>query len=145
MEYIKNNKKARHDHNIIAEYTAGIMLVGSEVKSVRLKHISMENSYCYISNGEIFIKNVFIEQYEQSFIKHDIKRDKKLLLNKSEIKKIAKELINKSYTVIPLDMYITDSGFVKLSIAVCTSKKKYEKRESLKLKDTKRNIAKIFK
>lgn len=145
MEIIANNKKAYYDYAIIEEFNAGIVLKGNEVKTLRDKSLSINGAYCFVDNDEVFIKNLeLINTKPKVYSIHDEKRDKKLLLKKSEIKKISKELINKSTTIVPLMLYFNDRGLAKLKIAVCRSKRKYEKRESIKLKDLKKS-SNLFK
>lgn len=131
------NRKAYYEYQIIKEYTAGICLVGSEVKSIRDSNINFKDSYIYIHNNEVFIKQMFISKYKQAIhTNHEEVRDRKLLLTKKEIRSI-KELISETgITCIPLNLHLVN-GKIKVKIAIAKGKKLYNKRESIKEKDIK--------
>jgi len=139
------NRKASFEYIFLNEYVAGIELKSSEVKSLRQGNCSLGEGYCYISNNEIFLKNVFISKYtEATYTNHDEKRDRKLLLHKKEIRDIFKITRDNGITIIPLEIFLSHGKF-KLKIAVCKGKKLYDKRETLKQKDTQREIDRFYK
>lgn len=140
------NKKASFEYAFIDKYVAGIQLSGTEIKSIRDSKASINEAYCFVSNNEVFIKNMHIAVYEAgSYNNHDPKRDRKLLLNKTEIKKIEKKLKDKGLTLIPLALFINEKGLAKIEIAIGKGKKLYDKRESLKEADSKRMIGRLMK
>ena len=140
---IAKNKKAKFDYHILDTYEAGIVLKGSEVKSVRQNKVSLSDAFAQVLGGEIFLFNMHISPYEKAQDGLDAKRDRKLLLKKSEIRKIDGKLKNKGLTLIPLEVY-TKKNLVKISLAVAKGKKKYEKREKIIKKEQKREIKKYL-
>ena len=135
------NRKASYEYEFIQKYTAGIILVGTEIKSIRANKASISDAYCVIINSEVIIKNLHISEYKYaSFINHEPKRERKLLLNKQEINKIKNRVQEKGFALVPIRLFINDKGIAKLEIAVAKGKKIYDKRESIKEKDIKRNI-----
>lgn len=138
---VSNNKKARHDYFIEDTYEAGIVLTGTEIKSVRAGKVSLKESYCRIRDGEMFIYGMNISPYEQGNIFNvDPLRDRKLLLHKQEIRKINQAMTLDGLTIVPLDMYINEDGRAKLTIAVARGKKLYDKRQSIAQADAKRRM-----
>ena len=138
---IVSNKKAFFEYEIIEEFIAGIVLVGTEVKSLRKGKTSISEAFCHILNGEVFIKQMFISEY--SLIKHtnhNPTRERKLLLNKKEILKLHKGIKEKGFTIVPLSIFLSDEGFFKIKIALVRGKKSYDKRESIRLKDLNREL-----
>ena len=140
---IAKNKKAKFDYHILDVYEAGVVLKGSEVKSVREGKVSLSDSFAQVVGGEIFLFNMHISPYGKAQDSLDAKRDRKLLLNKSEIRKIEGKLKNKGLTLIPLEVYIK-KNLVKISLAVVKGKKKYEKRDKIIKKEQKREIKKYL-
>lgn len=139
------NRKARHEYNILENYTAGLVLQGSEVKSIKAGKANIGDAYCVITNGEVWMKNSHVSKYDSDkFTNHEEKRDRKLLLNKKEIRRLASDIQNPGYTIIPLKMFIV-KGKIKLEIGLCKGKKDYDKRESIKERDTKRELDRIKK
>lgn len=135
------NKKASFEFILIEELIAGIVLVGSEVKSIRNGAASFTGSYCYIKDNEIFLKNLHISEYiNSSYNQHDPKRERKLLLTKKEIKKLKEKTQEKGLTIVPVKIFINERGLIKVIIALAKGKKLFDKRESLKAKDIKREI-----
>ena len=135
------NKKASFEFSFLEEFAAGIVLVGTEVKSVRAGTVSFTDAYCYITNNEVFVKNIHISEYKNaSYSQHDPKRERKLLLTKREIKKLKEKSQEKGLTIVPTRIFINDKGLVKIDIALAKGKKLYDKRESLKKKDDERRI-----
>lgn len=140
-----NNKKAYHDYFILETYEAGIVLQGTEIKSIRVNGANIKDSYAIIKNGEVFLLNMHISHYEQGNIfNHDETRTRKLLLNKKEIKKIKDKIDLEGNTLVPLKLYFKN-GKAKILIGIAKGKKNYDKRETIKERDIKREIAKDFK
>lgn len=140
IKIIANNKKARHDYFILEEYEAGIVLKGTEVKSVRQGKVSIKESYCQINNAEVFIFGMHISPYEQGNIYNvDPLRTRKLLLNKREILKLIGKTKEKGLTLVPLKVYLK-YGLVKLEIGLAKGKKIYDKRETIAKKDAERRM-----
>lgn len=140
------NKKAYFDYEMLDTYTAGIKLLGTEIKSIRESKASIKEAYCYVSNGEIFVKNMHITEYANGgYVNHEPYRLRKLLLNKKEIEKIEKKLKDVGITLVPLLLFINEKGLAKLEIGVAKGKKLYDKRESLKQKDTKRDMDRLMR
>ena len=133
------NRKAKHDYFIINEYEAGISLLGTEIKSIKKGSANISDSFGKVKNGEIFLLNMYIAPYEEGNIfNHEERRDRKLLLHKKEILKINEQVTLKRYTIIPLKLYFK-KGKAKILIGVCQGKKLYDKRQSIKEKEIKRN------
>ena len=141
------NKRARFDFEILDKYTAGIVLTGSEIKSIRLGKASIAESFCeFNEQGELFVINMSIEEYSYStHYNHLPKAERKLLLNKRELKKLEKEVKNTGLTIVPLRMYINEKGFAKLDIALAKGKKLYDKRDTIKDRDNKRDLDRVKK
>ena len=134
------NKKAFYDYEIVDKFEAGIVLVGSEIKSIRKGEVTFTDSYCiFNAESELFVKSLHIAEYENtSFNTPETKRDRKLLLTKKELLKLEENVQTKGYTIIPLKMYI-DGGWAKLQIGLVKGKKQHDKRNSIKEKDLKRD------
>ncbi|SDW93541.1 SsrA-binding protein [Lutibacter oricola] len=141
------NKKARFEYEILDKYTAGIQLTGTEIKSIRESKARITESFCeFNEQGELFVINMFIEEYLYGHAyNHKPKSERKLLLNKQELKKLEKEVQNVGLTIIPLRLFLTDNGWAKLDIALCKGKKNYDKREAIKDRDNKKALARIKK
>ncbi|MDX5586612.1 MAG: SsrA-binding protein SmpB [Aureibaculum sp.] len=141
------NKKARFEYEILDTYVAGIQLTGTEIKSVRASKARITESFCeFNDNGELFVINMYIEEYMHGNIyNHKPKSERRLLLNKRELKKLQKEVQNVGLTIIPLRLFLTEKGWAKLEIALCKGKKIYDKRETLKDRESKRNLDRIKK
>lgn len=141
-----NNKKARFEYEILDTYTAGMVLQGSEIKSIRKGKASIKEAYCYFENNELFIRNMHISPYEEaSYTNHEPLRERKLLLNDQELKKIEKKLRDVGITIIPLKVFVSAKGWAKMEIAIARGKKLYDKREDLKKKDTDRLLNRLGK
>ncbi|MDF1612511.1 MAG: SsrA-binding protein SmpB [Stygiobacter sp.] len=142
---IVTNRKAQHEYFIHQTFEAGIVLVGTEVKSLRQNKVSLVDSYAIVKNGEVWLVNSNINVYEQgSYNNHNPLRERKLLLNKSEIRKLTKAVSEKGYTLIPLRMYFKN-GKVKVELAVASGKKKYDKREDIAKRDMQREQLRKYK
>lgn len=141
------NKKARFEYELLEEYTAGIVLTGTEIKSIRNSKASIAESFCeFNERGELFTVNMHIEEYVfGTRYNHRPKAQRKLLLNKKELKKLQREVQNTGLTIVPLRLFITDKGFAKLRIALAKGKKLYDKRETIKDRDNKRDLDRIKK
>ncbi len=141
------NKKARFEYEILDKYTAGIVLTGSEIKSIRQGKASIAESFCeFNEQSELFVINMTVEEYSHgTHYNHKPKAERKLLLNKRELKKLEKEIKNTGLTIVPLRMFISEKGFAKLDIALAKGKKLYDKRETIKDRDNKRDLDRIKK
>ena len=140
------NKKASFDYVFIDTYTAGIVLTGTEIKSIRAGKASLVDTFCYVHNGEMWVKGMNISPYFYgSYNNHEARRDRKLLLNKKEIRRLAEETKTPGYTIVPTLLFIDDNGRAKLNIALCRGKKEFDKRETLKLKQDKREMERAIK
>ena len=141
------NKKAKFQYEILDKYTAGIVLTGTEIKSIRNSQASIAESFCeFNEQGELFIINMNIQEYAfGNYYNHRPKAERKLLLNKRELKKLLKEVNTSGLTIIPLRLFLNEKGLAKLDIALAKGKKLYDKRETLKDRDNKRNLDRIKK
>lgn len=141
------NKKARFQYEVLDTYIAGIQLTGTEIKSIRESKARITESFCeFNEKGELFVINMFIEEYSfGSYYNHRSKSERKLLLNKKELKKLQKEVQNVGLTIIPLKLFVTDKGWAKLQIALCKGKKLYDKRQVLKDRDHKKSLDRLKK
>lgn len=140
------NKRAAFEYNLLETYTAGIMLKGTEIKSIREGAGSISEAYCYMKNGELWVKNMNIPEYSHgNLMNHDILRLRKLLLNKRELKKIDTKTREKGVAVVPVRLFLSDRGFAKLEISLARGKKSFDKRETIKQKDSKREMDRVMK
>lgn len=137
---VSKNKKAGFQFEIIETFVAGIKLSGSEIKSIRQGKINFVDSYCVFIGSELFIRGLHIAEYSHGgYANHVPVHDRKLLLNKSELNRILKKVKEKGFTIVPLSCFLTEKGWAKLEIAISRGKKLYDKRESIKKKDSKRD------
>lgn len=140
------NKRVFFDYEILETYIAGMVLQGTEIKSIRMGKASLVDSYCHILKGQVYIKNLNITEYDYgTYNNHDARRERKLLLNKKEIEKLDRKLKESGLTLVPIRLFITDKGFAKLEIGLGKGKKHYDKRETLKHKDAKREMDRMKK
>lgn len=140
------NKKAEFDFAVIDRFTAGIVLTGTEIKSIRVGKASLVDTFCYINNNELWVKNMYIAEYVfGSYNNHVARRERKLLLHHKEILQLEKETSSPGFTIVPLRLFIDDNGRAKMVIGLCRGKKEFDKRQSLKEKDDRREIARIMK
>ncbi|RBW55891.1 SsrA-binding protein SmpB [Tenacibaculum sp. E3R01] len=141
------NKKARFEYEIIDKYTAGIQLTGTEIKSIRHSKARITESFCEFNDkGELFVINMYIEEYAfGNQFNHNPKSERRLLLNKRELKKLAREVEAKGNTIVPLRLFINENGWAKLDVALAKGKKTHDKRETMKDRDSKRDLARIKK
>lgn len=140
------NKRATFDYELIDTYTAGIVLTGTEIKSIRLGKASLVDTFCYFANDELWVKNMHIAEYFYgSYNNHSARRERKLLLTKKELNNLVKDSKNPGFTMVPVRMFINEKGLAKVVIALAKGKKEYDKRQSLREKDDKRDMARMFK
>ena len=143
---IIKNKRASFDFELMDFFTAGIVLTGTEIKSIRLGKVSLSDSYCILIEGELWAKGIQISEYFfGSYSNHVPRRDRKLLLNKKELRKLTRLTKETGFTIVPTKMFINEKGLAKLDIAVAKGKKTYDKRETLREKDDKREMDRHFK
>jgi SsrA-binding protein len=143
MTSLIQNKKANYEYHILEKYIAGVQLIGTEVKSIKNMKASISEAYCHFFNNEIFIVGMHISEYLQiRHTNHETLRNRKLLLNRKEINKLSKSVKEKGLTIIPLSIFLTDAGYIKLEIALVKGKKNYDKRESIKERDIKKELEK---
>ncbi len=140
------NKRARFDYEVIETFNAGIVLAGTEIKSIRLGKANITESFCEFENNELFAINTYIEEYTfGNQFNHKARSERKLLLKKKELKSLARSVQAKGLTIVPLRLFTNERGLAKLEIGLCRGKKTYDKRESLKEQDTKRDLQRIKK
>ena len=140
------NRRAEHDYFVVDTFTAGLVLTGTEIKSIRAGKAGLADTYCFILDGEIWVKNMYVAEYSfGSWGRHELRRDRKLLLNKNEIRSLQNDTKSPGYTIVPLRLFIDDNGRAKLEIALCRGKKQYDKREALREKDDRREVERITK
>lgn len=136
-----SNRRATHEFSFVQTYEAGIVLTGTEVKSVRDAKVNLGDAFCYFQRGELWVKNLHISEYRHgTFNNHNPLTVRKLLLKKQELKKLGQKLKEKGFTIVPFKMYFSERGFVKLEIALATGKKTFDKRDSIKERDNKRDL-----
>ena len=139
------NKRATYDYAISDTFTAGLVLTGTEIKALRQGKASLADTFCYVDNGEVWVKNMYIAEYFYgTYNNHSTRRDRKLLLNRKEIAKIEKSGKEAGYTIVPLRLFINDRGLAKLVIGIARGKKEYYKRQSIKEREDKRTIARMM-
>jgi SsrA-binding protein len=141
------NKKANFEYHILQTFEAGIILTGTEVKSIRAAKANINEAYCsFDKSGELWIKNMHISEYDQgSFYNHDPRRERKLLLNRPELNKLLRRVMEKGFTIVPLRVYFSERGIIKIEIALATGKKSFDKRNSIKEKDMTRDDSRYGK
>lgn len=139
------NRRATFDYAIVDTFTAGIVLTGTEIKSIRLGKAGLTDTYCYINNGEVWVKNMYIAEYFYgSYNNHTDRRDRKLLLTGREIQRLEKANKEAGVTIVPLRLFINDHGLAKLVIAIARGKHEYDKRQAIKEREDKRNLARVM-
>lgn len=140
------NRRAKFEYEILDTFTAGIVLRGTEIKAIREGKASIAESFCEFSNNELFVINMTVQEYSHAtHFSHVPKSERKLLLNRSELKKLEKEVKNSGLTIIPLVLFTNNKGLAKMDIALCRGKKEYDKREAIKERDTKKQLSRIKK
>ena len=139
------NRRATFDYAISDTFTAGIVLTGTEIKAIRQGKASLVDTFCYVNNGEVWVKNMYIAEYFYgTYNNHTERRDRKLLLNRKEIARLEKDGKESGFTIVPLRLFISDRGYAKLVIGLGRGKKEYDKRQSIKERDDKRDMARMF-
>jgi SsrA-binding protein len=139
------NRKAWHDFEILDKFTAGMVLTGTEIKSIRQGKASLVDSYCFFVEGELYVKGMHITEYDYgTMFNHFPKRDRKLLLKKRELKKLHKNVKEKGLTIVALKVFLAESSYAKLEIALARGKKEFDKREDMKKKDSKRDMDRVM-
>jgi len=140
------NRRASFEYYFVQEYDAGMMLTGTEIKSIRAGNANLSDAWCLVENGEIWVKSMFIAEYKHgSDNNHETRRSRKLLLRKPELRKLEKKLKEKGFTLIPIRLFIGERGFAKLRIALATGKKSFDKREVIKERESKRDLDRLKK
>lgn len=140
------NKRASFDYEVIDTYTAGIVLTGTEIKSIRLGKASLVDTYCYFNRGELWVKNMNISEYFYgSYNNHSARRERKMLLNRKELRKLERDSQNPGFTIVPLRMFLNEKGLAKVVVGLCKGKKEFDKRESIKERDDKRYMDRFMK
>ena len=140
------NRRAQYEYHFVQEYDAGIMLTGTEIKSVRKGNVNLNDAYCLFENGELRIKSLFIASYELGTDNnHEPRRDRKLLLRKTELRKLEKRVKEKGLTIVPYKLYVNERGFAKILIELASGKKSYDKRETIKDRENRRDLDRIRK
>ena len=140
------NKKASFEYHLLDKYVAGIQLTGTEIKSIRQQKASVAEAYCQFLKDELFVRNMHIAEYEEgSYNNHLPRRDRKLLLQRQELNKLQKKLKDQGMTIIPVRLFINSRGLAKMEIALAQGKKLHDKRESIKERETKRDLARVMK
>ena len=140
------NKRASFDYELLDLYQAGLVLTGTEIKSIRLGKASLVDTFCFFNNGELWAKNMYIAEYFYgTYNNHSARRDRKLLLSRKELQKMQRLTKESGFSIIPIKLYISDKGLAKLSVAIAKGKKMYDKRESIKEREDKRNMERFFK
>jgi SsrA-binding protein len=139
------NRRAKFDYQFLETFTAGLVLKGTEIKSIREGKAGLADSYCYFVNDELYVKNFHIGEYENaSFRQHEPLRERKLLLSRQELNKLLKKVKDQGLTIVPVKLFITDKGFAKLNIALAKGKKEFDKRDDIKKKDIERELNRKF-
>lgn len=140
------NRRATFDYEISETFTAGIVLTGTEIKSIRLGKAGLTDTFCFINNGEVWVKNMYIAEYEfGSYNNHASRRDRKLLLNKKEINNLLKYSQQSGFSIVPLRVFINERGLAKMVIGIGRGKKAYDKRQSIKEREDKRIMDRLMK
>lgn len=140
------NRRAEFDYLIVDRYVAGIVLTGTEVKSIRAGKASLVDTFCYIHDGEVWVKNMYVAEYARSsWGNHAVRRDRKLLLQKKEIRQLSADTEAPGFTLVPLKLFVDENGRVKMQVGLCRGKKEYDKRQSLREKDDRREMDRAMK
>lgn len=140
------NKRASFDYEFLEEYNAGIVLTGTEIKSIRAGKASLSDSYCFFNQGELWVKGMNVSEYKLgTYYNHEEKRERKLLLTRRELSKLKRKVKESGLTIVPIRVFLNEKGIAKLRIALAKGKKEYDKRESLKLKDARKDMDRAMK
>jgi SsrA-binding protein len=145
IEVVTKNRRASFEYSILETYKCGMVLTGTEIKSIRLGKVNIGDAYCVIQNDELYVRNMHIVEYEKGgFVNHPTRADRKLLVKKTELKRLTNKLKDKGLTLIPLMVFLSENGFAKLEIALAKGKKSFDKREDIKKKDVQRETERRF-
>lgn len=140
------NRKAKFEYHFLAEFEAGIILTGTEIKSIRLGEVNLKDAYCIFKDGELWVKSLFIAEYKfGNQNNHETRRDRKLLLRKPELRKLEKKVKEKGFTIVPYRVFLGERGFAKVEVILGQGKKSYDKRDAIKQRDNKRELDRIRK
>lgn len=140
------NRKAQFEYHFIQTYEAGLVLTGTEVKALRMGMANLADAYCLFDKGNLVVKSMYIAEYDHGTIyNHDARRDRRLLLRKPELKKLERRVTEKGYTIVPYKIYFNDRGFAKLEVALAQGKKAFDKRDTIKERDSKRDLERLKK
>ena len=140
------NRKAKFEYSFLQMFEAGIVLTGTEVKALRLGLANLNDAYCLFDHGNLVVKNMFISEYDHGTVyNHDSRRDRRLLLRKTELKKMERKVTEKGFTIVPYRLYFSERGFAKLEVALAQGKKAFDKRDSIKERDSKRDLDRLKK
>ena len=140
------NRKAKFEYHFLQVFEAGISLVGTEVKSVKKGNVNLSDAYCIFKGDELYVKSMFIAEYSHGNIhNHETRRDRKLLLKKTELKKLQRKVKEKGFTIVPYKVYFSERGFIKLQIALAQGKRSYDKRQSIRERESKRDLDRLRK
>ena len=140
------NRKAAFEFHLLDHYEAGLKLLGTEIKSIRLGEANLKDAYCVFDDGELYVMNMFIAEYKfGNYFNHETRRRRKLLLRKRELKKLEKRVKEKGLSIIPYRIYLSERGFAKLDVALAQGKKSFDKRETIKARDNKRELDRVKK
>ncbi len=141
-----SNRRAKFEYHFLAEFEAGILLTGTEIKSLREGNANLKEAFCQFKDGELYIRNLFIAEYKfGNQNNHETKRTRKLLLRRQELRKLEKRVKEKGFTIVPIDLHLSERGLAKVQIALAQGKKSYDKRESIKERDLKRDMDRMKK
>lgn len=139
------NRRATFDYEIVETFTAGIVLTGTEIKSLRMGKASLVDTFCYVDRGEVWVKNMYIAEYFYgTYNNHLARRDRKLMLQRKEIRRLEKDGKEAGFTIVPLKLFINGKGLAKLVIGLARGKKEYDKRQSIREREDRRNMARFF-
>ena len=140
------NKRASFDYELLETFTAGIVLTGTEIKSIRLGKASLVDTFAIVERGEVWVKNMYVAEYAfGTYNNHAPRRDRKLLLNRKEIRRLQTATKDRGFTIVPTRLYINERGLAKLALAIARGKKEYDKRQSIRERDDRREMARMFK
>lgn len=140
------NRRARFDYHFLETFTAGLVLKGTEIKSIREGKAGLADSYCYFKNDELFVRNFHITEYsEASFYNHEPMRERKLLLSRQELNKLIKKIKDQGLTIVPTKLFISEKGYAKMNIALAKGKKDFDKRDAIKTRDLQKELNRNFK
>lgn len=145
IEVISKNRRAGFEYSVLETYKCGMVLTGTEIKSIRLGKVNIADAYCVIQNDELFVRNMHIDEYDKGgYVNHPTRADRKLLVKKTELKRLINKLKDQGLTLVPLMVFISENGFAKLEIALAKGKKAFDKREDIKKKDIQRENDRRF-